>query len=58
MRYAYTGEKVPAGIPVCVYEGWLDAVKYTTHDNLYHYPVWKQIGWLIGNALGRTQTEP
>jgi hypothetical protein len=50
--YAYTGEKVPWGVPVSVYEGWLDAVIYVEDDNLYRYPVWKQIGWMIGHFIG------
>jgi hypothetical protein len=51
-RYAYTGEKAPALIPVCVYEGWLDAVVYDM-TQLYRHPTLKVIGWLIGNRLGK-----
>jgi hypothetical protein len=54
--YAYTGEKAPLFVPVCVYEGWLDWKKYQPArgpDNLYRYPQWKIAGWWIGNQLAK-----
>lgn len=50
--FAYTGEKAPFLVPVCMYEGWLDARKYKQKSNLYRYPIYKKLGWEIGFFFG------
>jgi hypothetical protein len=63
MRYAYTGERCPRFIPVCVYEGYLDNAKYHNLDQLYRpvmdsfgisprgFRYFKNIGWSIGKVF-------
>ncbi len=55
-RHTYTGERVPAIVPICVAEGWRDAVTPALrHDgNLYRRPLRKRVGWRLGWLLART----
>jgi hypothetical protein len=48
--FAYTGEKSPRFIPVCVFEGWLDSKLAVYPGNLYRYPASKQVGSLVTGA--------
>jgi hypothetical protein len=51
IKHTYTGQRVPPLIPVCIYEGYEDALR-EVNDNLYRFPIWKRIGWIIGQAVG------
>lgn len=54
MRYAYTGEAVPALLPICVYEGYIDRVKHGLLfvEQLYRSPARKRIGYRLGWIAG------
>lgn len=53
MKYSYMGTSVPWWCPVCVYEGWEDGSRRI--GQLYRRPLWKQVGWAIGNIIGRNR---
>lgn len=49
-RHTYHGALVPAWLPCCVAEGWIDR---RTHgllwpEQLYRSPLSKRVGWRIG----------
>lgn len=52
-RYAYTGDRVPLLIPICMYEGYIDSRLLRSKDNLYRYPIIKRLGWIVGYVVGK-----
>jgi hypothetical protein len=53
MRYTYHGERVPKGIPVCVWEGFVDGATLSSRDQLYRHPWYKRLGWSVGYFMGK-----
>jgi hypothetical protein len=53
MKFDYCGERVDTWLPICIVEGWRDYVRNPFEDSLYRKPLWRHIGWKIGNVAAR-----
>lgn len=53
-RHAYSGEPVPVWLPTAVYEGWLDARKFSfASSEVLYRSLLRRLLWRVGHLAGR-----